>query len=169
MAWNMHLSVVPGKTIADFEQLGMFGVDDTAISVDEALQLPSPAVAQVGDSLVFLDGTMVAVEFNVVLAARLGAEVLTGLFSGVSDTYVWTVVDPSGIKRTLIWADGAPAQSDGEPLPEEQGLETLDEDALFDLLQRRGGLDAGWFDAPAHALASTPPPPPRKRGLFRRR
>jgi hypothetical protein len=168
MAWNAHLSVVPAKTIADFEQLGMFGVDRSPITVEDALLLPSPAVAQSADRLVFIDGALVATEFNVVLATRLRTEVVTAIFSGVADAYMWTVVDPSGVHRSLAWAEGAVAQDDGEPLPEEQGLERLDEDALFDLLQRRTGLDPDWLEGAAHALTS-PEPAPRKRGLFRRR
>jgi hypothetical protein len=169
MAWNMHLSVVPGRTIADFAQLGMFGVANETIAVDQALSLPSPAVVESGGALLFLDGSMVALEFNVVLATRLQAEVVTGLFSGVSDTYAWTVLGPEGVRRNLVFAEGAEVQAEGAPLPEEAGLEMLDEDALFGLVLGRAGLDAGWLELPARALTSPPAPEPKKRGLFRRR
>jgi hypothetical protein len=146
MSWNVHLSVVKGRTTGDFAALGMFGVADDPITAEQATGLASPAVAQAGEDLLLIDGAMVATQFNTVLAARLGAEVVTAIFSSVSDTYVWSVLQPDGRHET----DAVP-----------------DEDALFDLLEKRTGLDADWLDLAAYPLVSAPAAP-KERGLFRR-
>jgi len=166
MGWNLHLSLVRGRTTDDLVALGMFGLADDPVSAEEATGLASPAVAQAGEDLLLIDGALVATQFNAVLAARLGAEVVTAIFSSVSDTYVWSVLQPDGSHRSLAVSAGE-RQDEGAPLPEEEGLEVLDEDALFDLLQKRTDLDGGWLALPAYALVS-PPAAPRKRGLFRR-
>ena len=131
MGWNLHLSVVKGRTTADLAALGMFGLADDPITAEEATGLASPAVAQAGEDLLFIDGSMIATQFNAVLAAKLGAPVVTGLFSSVTDTYVWTVLHPDGRHETEAVGD---------------------EDALFDLLEQRTDLDEDWLDLPAYAL-----------------
>lgn len=167
MGWNLHLSVVRGRTTADLAALGMFGLADEPVTAEEATGLPSPAVAQAGEDLLFIDGAMIATEFNVVLAAKLGAEVVTGIFSSVSDAYVWSVLQPDGSHRSLAVSGGVTAQEEGAPTPEEQGIEILDEDTLFTLLEKRTGLDEGWLELPAYPLVNAPAPP-KRRGLFRR-
>lgn len=155
MGWNLHLSVVRGRTTADFAALGMFGVSPEATTADRASSLASPAVAQAADDLLFIDGGMVALQFNTVLAARLGAEVVTALFSSVSDTYVWSVLQPDGTSRTLAVAAGSVVEDEGVPLPEEAALDGaagLGEDALFGLLEARTGLPADWLELPAYPL-----------------
>jgi hypothetical protein len=151
MGWNLHLTLVRGRTTGDLAALGMFRLADDPVTVGEATELRSPAVAQAGEDLLFVDGGMVALEFNTVLAARLQAEVVTGIFSSVSDTYVWSVLQPDGSHRSVAVAQGERSE-EGAALPEEDGLDVLDEDALFTLLQRRTGLGDDWFDLPAYAL-----------------
>lgn len=70
--------------------------------------------------------------------ATLGP-VCAGLFQSVTDTYDWRTV---GTDRQRRWTRSAYEQliDEGEPHPEESGLEQLDEDALFLLLERVGGL-----------------------------
>jgi hypothetical protein len=167
MGWNLHLSIVRGRTTADFAALGMFGLADEAITVEAATSLPSPAVAQAGEDLLFVDGGMVATEFSAVLAAKLRAEVVTGIFSSVTDTYVWNVVQPDGSFRGLSVSGGV-TKEEGTPTPEEEGIGVLDEDTLFELLDRRTGLDDDWLDLPAYPLAGAAAPPKKRRGLFRR-
>ena len=150
MGWNLHLSIVRGRTTDDLaalgSSLGMFGLADDPITAEEATGLPSPAVAQAADDVLFIDGALIATQFNTVLAAKLGAEVVTGIFSDVTDTYLWSVLHPDGGHRTDTVAD---------------------EGTLFGLLEKHTGLDADWLDLPAYPLvgASTPP---RTRGPLRR-
>ena len=133
MGWNLHLSVAKGRTTADFAALGMFKLADDPITAEEATGLASPSVAQAGEDLLFIDGAMIATQFNTVLAAKLGAEVLTVIVSSVTDTYVWSALHPDGSHET----------------------ETVgDEDTLFDRLESRTGLDADWLDLPAYPLVS---------------
>ena len=86
-----------------------------------------------------------------VLAARLQAEVVTGIFSSVSDTYVWSVLAPDGSHRSVAVSQGE-RQEEGAPLPEEQGVGALDEETLFALLGARTGLGEDWLALPAYAL-----------------
>ena len=164
MSWNLHLSIVRGRTLDDLRTLG-FGVAGDPLTAEQATHLPAPAVAQAEDNLLFIDGAIVAPEFNVVLASRLETEVVTGLFSGVSDTYVWSVLRTPEEHRTWAVTGGETVQDDGTPLPEERDVTVLDEDALFGLIDARTGLGA-WLDVPAYALAMSSPPP--RRRWFRR-
>jgi hypothetical protein len=168
MAWNLHLSVVRGRTVDDLAPLG-FELDPAPLTVEEATQLSSPAVAQAGDDLVFIDGAMVAPEFNVVLAARLDTEVVTAMFGGACDTYVWSVLRGPDEQRTWAVSAGETVQYVGEPLPEESAVDSLDEDALFTLLDRRTALPDDWLQLPAYRLTMSVPAQPKRRGFFRRR
>ncbi len=85
------------------------------------------------------------------LAPLLSREVVTAVFAGVSDTYMW-YVDGPGLQRQLVYLEGTRVHEGGDPVPEEGGLETLDEDTLFGLLRARTGLTDDWLEQTAQPL-----------------
>jgi hypothetical protein len=165
---NCVLLHVRGRSLADLEPAGLLGTD-TYLSVPDATSLAFTGLAarEQAGGVTVLSGSPEYVALIDRLAEALETEVVVALFGGVASTYGWFVAGP-GVRRERVAADGRPAEDDGDRLPEEDGLDELDEEALLELFRRRTGVDLDWSDdARAEILRPGPVAKPR-RGLFRR-
>ncbi|WP_182523935.1 hypothetical protein [Nocardioides dongkuii] len=174
MGWNSTITLVNGATLADLARLG-WRVTDETLDWEEATMSAHEGIAawSQGDTLVLASGGPELIESTDRLAA-LGP-VRAGMFSSVSDTYVWRMAGPDQ-QREWVWSADEQVLDEGEPHPEEAALDSLDEDNLFHLLERVGGLrfdeqleEARFVvvDADGAGAAPEPAPEPRKKGLRR--
>lgn len=151
MSWNC-LFIVACNT--DQDALSAIGVEPAgpAISGDEASTSSFDGVAllQHGLDAVLINSNQSLLTAGTVLSQLLGREVVTALFGGVSDSYLWRV-DAPGFERTKMSHAGETLDETGLAGPEEMGVRALDEDTLFAMLAVRTRFGAGdaWLSQPA--------------------
>jgi hypothetical protein len=140
VGWNFAISVAAGATAADLRSSGAV-VEDGTLTVDEATssRFTGVAVLEHDAGLVFLNGDASLFEEAPRIAAALDRPLCTAVFHSVSDTWVWSIDGP-GSDRRRVWSAGQEVEAVGTPHPAEAGIDTLDEDTLFDLLRRATGV-----------------------------
>lgn len=138
MGWHCTITVIEGADLADLARVG-WRVTDRTMAWDEASTSANQEVAAwaQGDRLVLTSGGPDLIDGTDQLAT-LGP-VCAGLFQSVTDTYDWQAIGPDR-RRRWMWSAYEQVLDEGEPHAEERGIEQLDEDALFLLLERVGGL-----------------------------
>lgn len=152
MSWNCLFIVVKDTIVEDLEAVGLHP-DGPPLSADEASRSEFEGVAAVrsGTDLLLLNPLMEQVDLGQEISAQLGREAVSAIFAGVSDTYRLRV-DAPGLERELVHQQGQVVVQTGEPLPEEAGIELLDEDSLFALLEARTALAFDWIEQTAIPL-----------------
>lgn len=145
MSYNIYLVHVPGRSIASLSVASLRRTGQS-VGLEEAMSATFESIAAIEGT----DGvTLIAGPEFIGMEERLydglRTEVVAALFGGVSDVYGWSVLAP-GVQRQVVHMGGGIVQEVGNPVVEEEGLTTLDEDALFDLLRRRTGVQPGYWD-----------------------
>lgn len=132
---------------------------DRAEEFDPDRPASSPLYAcRIRDSVLLIDGPVsehLMADVDRRLARELGCEVVVASFMGTVDSYWWRVTGP-GIDREWMRSTDDVVHDSGEPLPEEAGIDELDEDSLFDLFRARTGIVTDdWLEAQVVPLRNT--------------
>lgn len=136
--------------------LSAIGLTPTGRSIhgDQAWGVTS--ALQVGPDLLAVDGDPTLAAEPEQLASRLGTRVVSVLLGSTSDTYSLAVTESTGGTSTLIrhLVDSQVGRmgDEGEPLPQESGMQLLDEDSCSDLFDELTGIHP-W--APDPQMAET--------------
>ena len=153
MGFNTQLMVIRNRSLTDLSlvNLTVYG----SLTVDEASRSSCEhlAAAEFVGGIVIFDNQFILAQAGPQLARDLSTEVVVAGFSSVSDTYIWSVVQPDGQIRSWVQSQGVTLVSEGHPVPEELQVETLDEDTLFAILLERTGITLD-FAAPAVYVGS---------------
>lgn len=186
MAWHLWMTDAsgPAATAHALAATGFTPTDETT-SLDMVI-----SEADDGDTLAVVPGVgsglLVVARFYLDddVAAALsasGGRAVTALWQGVTDSYVLTEHRDGALTRHHARTAGEVVLDDGEPLPQEAGVDWSDaEFALFDLVAAITGVDISRVDAETEVrllrrARLEPPsrpapsaPPRKKRGWFRR-
>jgi hypothetical protein len=156
MSWNTQLLVVPGAGMADLAPAGL-APHGAKIGADLAIEQDFLSAVEHNAALILV-GNVIDPDLCGRLAASLQREVVSAMFAGVSDTYMWQVCSP-GADRFWAVQTGETVEDVGTPAPAEQGVESLDEDSLFRLLHSYTGgeLDLTELEAQPVRYASAGP------------
>jgi hypothetical protein len=149
MSWNTQILVVPGAGMADLAPAGLFA-HGARIEADLAVQQDHFSALEHEGALILV-GNAIDPDMCSRLSSSLQREVVGALFAEVSDTYLWQVCSP-GAERSWTVQDGETVENSGTPVPAEQGVETLDEDSLFRLLDSYTGGELDLTDAQAQPV-----------------
>lgn len=175
VGWTLAMILVAGEAEADV--LGAVrGADraDDPVSFADLVSgpgAPRPGLGKRDGWTVLLDPALALPDqAGIVHRATAGRVGYAFLWDAASSTYGVGVHEDGIRERTLIRADGAWAADEGEPLPEEAGLDFAADPAfaLDELCGRLTGVelsDEGTWDAPMHPLTLRPRrrPSPRDR------
>lgn len=185
MGWNIALAYIEGATVSDLAAVGLEPTGErlTGDEVSSSMRRELIAATSQGGWLVVIDAEMVFPSDDEVIARTLGRRVVAALIGSTGDTFSYAVTAADGTRRHLVHSYGEVAVDEGTPLPEEAGLERLDEDSTYDLATRITGIDvmAAFAESEWEVLAdrSVPAPPPpqeipapqqpaKRKGLFGR-
>lgn len=171
MGFTAGMVHIGGATVSDLAKVGLVETGQYE-SGDDVLRGGRPAVLQIEDGIVLVDGTgEIAVE-DAVIAAAVGRRVTSATLASTGTVYRIAVTDPTAVVREIVDVEGERQVESGEPLPEENGVGTLFEDETFDLFQRLTGVSVrDVIDARLELLQRRPArdePAPKKKGFFGR-
>lgn len=170
MSWNSLFIVVKNCSADDLAKIGMTPIG-APVHAEEATGSGFEGVAllQYGADTVLLNGDNSLLTGGSILAQLLAKEVVTALFAGVSDSYLWRV-DTPGVERSWMAHAGETIDQTGLATPEEYGVLALDEDSLWTLLEKRTGFGASdrWLSMTAQPV-SWPPTAPASQPKEKRR
>lgn len=139
MGFTAGMVHIAGATVSDLATVGLVGTGDYQ-SGDYALMGDRPAVFRTKDGIVVVDGTGEIASEDAMIAAGLGRRVTSATLGSTSTVYRIAVMDPTSVVREIVDVEGERQVESGEPLSEETGDVTLDEDETFDLFQRLTGV-----------------------------
>lgn len=150
MGWNLLITVVENTTPAELREVGMMPVGETISGEEASLSgFDGIAAAQFGPHTVLLNPSceLFGQLSDLEVPRRRDTRIVSAVFGSTSDTYVWSVESAAG-SRQLVSAGHEIVDDTGDALPQEEQLADLDEDSLFDLLERTTGFgnDTEWFD-----------------------
>jgi hypothetical protein len=167
MSWNTQIVVVPSAGLADLAPAGL-SPHGAKIEGDLAIEQDFLSAVEYDGGLILV-GNVIDPDLCARLSADLQREVASAMFAGVSDTYAWQV-SASAATRSWIVQQGETVEDTGAPLPAEAGVEKLDEDTLFALLDSYTGGLPDLTDAEAQPVRPSPVEPSdgRQPGRFRR-
>lgn len=147
MGWNASVVLIAGQTVAQVERAlpDLFTVTDRVIDWGEASSsqlYPNAALGEIpgwvtlwtsNDRLVLFEEFLEAVSHN--------GRVVVCLQSSVSTIHGFAVYENGAHLRTLIRENFEAAVDEGDPLPEEDGLDWADdEDTVFEFVRRATGV-----------------------------
>ncbi len=163
MSWNCLFIVVRTAQITDFAAIGVEPLGEPLTADDVARQdFAGVAAVQHGADVVLINSDQSLMTAGPLLAGLLHREVVTALFSGVADSYLWRVDGPSA-ERSLVWQAGETIAETGLALPEERYIDALDEDGLFQLLAARTDFGrSDWLHLSAQPVTWPPTGPEAK-------
>lgn len=171
MSWNSLFIVVKNTSGDDLSKIGMTPIG-ASVPAEEATGSGFDGVAmmQYGADIVLLNGDNSLLTGGSILAQLLAREVVTALFAGVSDSYLWRV-DTPGVERSWMAHAGETIDQTGLATPEEYGVLALDEDSLWTLLGKRTGFGATdhWLSMMAQPVSWPPTGPvgePKEKRRF---
>lgn len=155
MGWNCVIGVIADTNLSDLADAD-FTVEASTVTgeVATSMEFTGIAVQQVGEALVLLNSDLGLVDQIDRLRDGLNSDVHVANFASTADTYWWRVTGPSG-DREWLFSEHEQVLDSGTRHAAEEGIEELDEDTLFTILDRLIGTE-DYLERDYHPLAAAP-------------
>lgn len=175
MGINVNLAYLFDAAVEDLRSLGLEPTGQTLPGEDASSDLGTSSVMRVGEDLVLVVGDVEHVADPAQLAARLGRRVVAVIMGSTGDTYSFGLADGAAgvggpvLLRHVVDSQGERYVDAGDPLPEEAGIDRLDEDSTLGLLHAVTGFTPFTDQHLAADFAVLGPSRPRRRRFWPRR
>ncbi|PWD50886.1 hypothetical protein C8046_09710 [Serinibacter arcticus] len=141
MGHNLNLVHLEGAGVQDLARLGLVPTGEIRTGDDAtSLLAPGPAAHVTPRGLLVADALMTVADRQAELAVALGTTVVSVLVASTGDVYSLAVATADGDHRHVVDSQGERVMDEGRPLPEEAGIDALDEDSTLGLLERLTGV-----------------------------
>jgi hypothetical protein len=148
MGWNVSVVLVEGRTLAQVKKAipDVFAVTDREVEWEDAISSalhPGAAIGEIPGWVALWSQNDRLVMFDEFLeSTSRGGRAVVCLQASVSTIHGFMVYAKGKHQRTLVRENYEPVADEGDPLPEEAGLDWEDdEDTVFEVIRRLTGVD----------------------------